>query len=321
MYKKMTPTETSVKLAIAQVLSMPSVFNAPLYVLDFNIDEKGTVSGRFRDAARPRVFSYEIADDGITFSPFVPGRMDSGDWKVEDWEKFSDGYSFRIDAGMQKRTDKPKCNPAVSFSCGKACVSLKKKCKTDPQDPTSVAKKEKLKAVIKEVTVTDKTSKIKVSKDKSSKPKANKLIDDLEPLEPLNTSRTPTETVLPELISNNVVKGLGGKVGRGKYSGSAGGDYEDTGKMMNYPLKSVVATKDMKGKEKEVADAAKMLKESERNWLPVYVKEVRPYEYEVVGNHLTHAAAIKAGFERIWTIPVDSDPATLKQIQMLTNGN
>ncbi|MFM6196329.1 MAG: hypothetical protein ACKPEN_17520 [Planktothrix sp.] len=296
----MPPTENQVKLAISQVLSMPSAYNSPLSVLDFRINEKGIITGRFRDASRPRVFSFEIADDGITFSPFVPGRLDSLD--IEEWEKFSEGYSFRLDAIRKNRTDKPKCKDGVSYPCGKSCISLKKQCKTNAKDPVSTQKKKQLKAVISEFKASDKTEKIETSKAKTSKSKIK--VPDIE--EPIEIGESTEPLVTPKI--NSPKKGF------------QSNEYTDEGKLMHYPLRDVAATKDLSGRDDEIAKAVDLIKQSGRNWIPVFVREVKPYEYEVVGNHLVHAAAKKAGLDRIWTINVDSDPNTLKQIELLTKG-
>ena len=94
--KDATSTESQMKLAIAQTLSQSFAYNAPVVVLDFSVNDQGEFEGKFKDAARPRVFSFNIKGQSVTFKPHTPGRMDS----VDDWEEFSSGYSYRVDAGI-----------------------------------------------------------------------------------------------------------------------------------------------------------------------------------------------------------------------------
>lgn len=142
------PTESQLKLAISQVLSLPAAYNAPVIVLDFNIGDNGLVTGRFRDAAKPRVFTYEIDDDGIAFKPFVSGRMDSSN--VAIWESFSDGYTYRLDAVATKSKRKPQCVKPTAYNCGQACININKTCKVNPKDATSSMRRKRLKAVAEE---------------------------------------------------------------------------------------------------------------------------------------------------------------------------
>ena len=139
-------TEAQLKLAISQVLSLPSAYNAPVIVLDFKVGDNGLVTGRFRDAARPRVFSYEIDDDGIAFKPFVPGRLDS--FNVDVWESFSEGYTYRIDAVTTKSKSRPKCVKPTAYNCGKSCININKTCKVNPKDANSSMRRKRLKAVV-----------------------------------------------------------------------------------------------------------------------------------------------------------------------------
>lgn len=142
------PTESQLKLAISQVLSLPTAYNAPVIVLDFNVGDDGLVTGRFRDAARPRVFTYEIDDDGIAFKPFTPGRMDS--LNVTIWESFSEGYTYRIDAVANKSKSRRQCVKPTAYNCGKSCININKTCKVNPKDANSSMRRKRLKAIAEE---------------------------------------------------------------------------------------------------------------------------------------------------------------------------
>lgn len=69
---------------------------------------------------------------------------------------FAQGYSWRNDAARAI----PKCKDGISYSCGKSCISLKKNCKSEPQD-------EKGKQILK--AVKSKASEFAKSKAKTFK--------------------------------------------------------------------------------------------------------------------------------------------------------
>ena len=141
----MIPTEVQMKLAIAQVLSLPFVYNSPVMVVDFEVGNGNVIKGRFKDASRPRIFEFTI-DDSISFKPFTWKRIDSADTNPVAWEEFSKGYTYRYDAVKTTRKEKPKCGN-TSYNCGKACISLNKNCKSDPPDKPYQEKIDKVKAM------------------------------------------------------------------------------------------------------------------------------------------------------------------------------
>jgi hypothetical protein len=75
---------------------------------------------------------------------------------------FAQGYFLRIDAARADAARAtPKCKNGVSYSCGKSCISLKKNCKSEPQD-------EKGKQILKAV----KSKASEFAKTKAKTPKA-----------------------------------------------------------------------------------------------------------------------------------------------------
>jgi hypothetical protein len=140
----MAPTEVQMKLAIAQVLSLPFAYNSPVIVVDFEAGNGNVIKGRFKDASRPRIFEFKI-DDSISFKSFTWKRIDSADIDPVVWEEFSKGYTYRYDAVKTKRKEKPKCGN-TSYNCGKACIGLNKNCKSDIPDKPSQEKVDKLRA-------------------------------------------------------------------------------------------------------------------------------------------------------------------------------
>ncbi|MFM6211727.1 hypothetical protein [Planktothrix sp.] len=142
------PTEAQMKLAIAQTLSLPFAYNAPVVVLNFEVDEDGGITGNFKDAARPRVFSFELDGESVSYSPFKPGKMDSLDSEdgVIEWEEFSAGYSYRVDAGIGTGK-KPQCVKPTAYNCGSACINVNKNCKSNAKDNVSKDRLKKLKGL------------------------------------------------------------------------------------------------------------------------------------------------------------------------------
>lgn len=147
---KSAPAKAQMQAAIAQALALPFAYNAPVEVLDFKVDDTGKISGRFKDSARPRVFDFELDGNTVNFKPYAPGRMDSGD-AAEQWEEFSSGYSYRLDAKAKAKgnagdSKKPQCVKPTAYNCGKACINIKNNCKSNPDDAQSKDRLEKLKA-------------------------------------------------------------------------------------------------------------------------------------------------------------------------------
>lgn len=95
---------------------------------------------------------------------------------------FARGYFLRIDtARADAARATPKCKNGVSYSCGKSCISLKKNCKSEPQD-------EKGKQILKAV----KSKASEFAKTKAKTPKAT-------PVKP--TEIKPTE-IKPDVESS-----------------------------------------------------------------------------------------------------------------------
>lgn len=133
----MVPTEAQMKLAIAQILSMPFAYNSPVIVLDFDLGSKDAekITGRFKDLARPRVFSFEINRKSVIYKPFV-ARIDSDGINFERWEEFSRGFCYRFDNQSIKK-EKAQCVKPTSYNCGSICINIKKNCKANAEDSFS----------------------------------------------------------------------------------------------------------------------------------------------------------------------------------------
>jgi len=144
------PTEAQMRLAIAQTLSMGFAYNAPVVLLKFDVAENGNITGVFKDAVRPRVFSFTLDGESVAYKPYKPGKMDSleSEEDVQEWEAFSEGYSFRVDAGVGG-AKKPQCVKPTAYNCGSACINVNKNCKSNAKDSTSKDRVKKLSALAK----------------------------------------------------------------------------------------------------------------------------------------------------------------------------
>lgn len=190
------PTEVQMKLGISQVLSLPFAYNAPVIVLDFEVGNKNIIKGRFKDASRPRVFEFEIGDS-VSFKPFTWKRTDS-DVDPMAWEDFSKGYTYRYDAVKKVRKEKPKCGN-TSYNCGKACISLKKNCKSDPPDKPSQEKIDKVRAMGGEFKQT-KSDPTKAQENNKLTPKPPE-----EVIEPYNRNNAPSKSTPDSDIAKRVI--------------------------------------------------------------------------------------------------------------------
>lgn len=173
------PTEAQMRLLIAQTLSMDFVYNAPVVVLKFDVAENGNITGVFKDAARPRVFSFTLDGESVAYKPYKPGKMDSleSEEDVQEWEAFSAGYGFRVDAGVGGKK-KPQCVKPTAYNCGAACINIMKTCKIKTNDPTIKDRLKKLEGIGKDYAKTAKTTVEKPQtkpKTESKKPTGQKL--------------------------------------------------------------------------------------------------------------------------------------------------
>lgn len=190
------PTEAQMKLFIAQTLSMNFAYNAPVVVLKFDVAENGNIAGLFKDAARPRMFSFTLDGESVTYKPYKPGKMDSleSDEDVQEWEAFSEGYGFRVDAGVGGKK-KPQCVKPTAYNCGSACINIMKSCRIKTDDPTVKDKIKKLNEIGKDYAKTTKSTKPQKgvkSDEPQIKPKA-------ESKKPSSQKLSTQKTVEPEV--------------------------------------------------------------------------------------------------------------------------
>lgn len=112
---------------LEELIEDDDAYNSNVYVLSFEVADNDDITGKFEDAWNGRIFTYSVQKTRIGYKPALKlDRADSTTAKLFD--VFSSGYTSlegRQDA--IKNGKKPRCT-AVSYSCGKICLSLQNTC-------------------------------------------------------------------------------------------------------------------------------------------------------------------------------------------------
>lgn len=66
-----------------------------------------------------------------------------------------------------------------------------------------------------------------------------------------------------------------------------------------------------------IQESARVLRKSQRNWVPLIVKEIKPDQYEVIGNAYVYEAITEAGLEEAWCILADDTAETAEVAAVL----
>jgi hypothetical protein len=97
------------------------------------------------------------------------------------------------------------------------------------------------------------------------------------------------------------------------------GDFDNIGKLMLLPLEDIqLMDESLTSSEFIINAAAESVKATNRNWIPLIVKEVAEYKYQVVSNSLIYEVVKKAQLERAWCIVIDPKPEHIEQVKILT---
>jgi hypothetical protein len=98
-------------------------------------------------------------------------------------------------------------------------------------------------------------------------------------------------------------------------------DFDNIGKLMHLRLDSIQSHTDDKqiaNSDFEIEVAADYIRQSPRgNWIPVIVKEIADYRYEVVSNNFVYLVAQKAKLERVWCIVIEPSDREIQQAKIL----
>ena len=96
------------------------------------------------------------------------------------------------------------------------------------------------------------------------------------------------------------------------------GKFDNIGQLVCLPLESIQSEQSVNESEFIVAAAADSVRATDgRNWIPLIVKEVREYEYEVVGNNFIYAVSHCAGLEKVWCIIIEPKDSLIEQVKLL----
>jgi len=95
-------------------------------------------------------------------------------------------------------------------------------------------------------------------------------------------------------------------------------EFDNIGKLMHLPLKDIEPGQEIEVAEFIIIAAAEMLHATgDRNWIPLIVKELGNYRYQVVSNPFVYVVAQRAELERVWCIVIESDSDKIEQAQVL----
>ncbi|MEM7062724.1 MAG: Rho termination factor N-terminal domain-containing protein [Cyanobacteria bacterium P01_B01_bin.77] len=84
----------------------------------------------------------------------------------------------------------------------------------------------------------------------------------------------------------------------------------DIGNLMCLPFDEIEPGPETEAHEYLLQEASNLLQTTQRNWLPLIVKEVGLDTYEVVANSFVYEAISRAGLKEAWCIIADDDEGT-----------
>lgn len=93
----------------------------------------------------------------------------------------------------------------------------------------------------------------------------------------------------------------------------------DIGNLLCLPIDEVEPGPLTEAHEYLIQEASNQLRVSQRNWMPIIVKETGVDQYEVVANAFVYEAVSEAGLEKVWCILVDDSEDTAVVSQTLAH--
>ena len=95
-------------------------------------------------------------------------------------------------------------------------------------------------------------------------------------------------------------------------------NFDNIGKLMHLPLADIEPGEEFFESEFIITAAAEVIRQAGgHNWIPVIVKEIGDYQYQVVSNHFVYAVAQEAELERVWCIVIEAEPKSIEQVKIL----
>ena len=103
-------------------------YGSSISLLSFDIAENGDIAGKFQDTWNRRVFSYTVQKDRFGYKPAIATTNADSAVNSKLFDIFSLGYtSLEVKCDAVQSGKKPRCT-AISYSCGKICLSLENTC-------------------------------------------------------------------------------------------------------------------------------------------------------------------------------------------------
>lgn len=93
----------------------------------------------------------------------------------------------------------------------------------------------------------------------------------------------------------------------------------DVGNLMCLPVDEIEPGPQTDAHDYLIQEASNLLQASQRNWIPIIVKETGVDEYEVIANSFVYEAVLEAGLEKVWCIIADDSPDTALVSSVLAN--
>ncbi|MEH2191901.1 MAG: Rho termination factor [Nostoc sp.] len=95
-------------------------------------------------------------------------------------------------------------------------------------------------------------------------------------------------------------------------------DFDNIGKLMHLKLTDIESGDQFSESEYIIKAAAEsILQANGRNWIPVIVKEIGDYKYQVVTNNFIYIVARQAKLERVWCIVISPESQSIEQAKIL----
>lgn len=110
------------------LIESDDAYGSKVNLLSFNIADNGDITGKFQDTWNRRVFSYTVQESRFGYKPAIATTNTDCAVNSKLFNVFSLGYtSLELKYDAVQSGKKPRCT-AISYSCGKICLSLQDTC-------------------------------------------------------------------------------------------------------------------------------------------------------------------------------------------------
>ncbi len=126
--KKDTEELTEFIANLETLIEGEEAYGSGVNLLSFNIASNGDITGKFQDTWNRRVFSYTVQENRFGYKPAIATTNADSAINSKLFDIFSLGYtSLEVKYDAIQSGKKPRCT-AISYSCGKICLSLENTC-------------------------------------------------------------------------------------------------------------------------------------------------------------------------------------------------